>query len=117
MNGNFVYLSKENCRRRMDERTSIACVLPSERDTGLCSYALLFFLLEKQNLFLQKYCQQSKIKYDNINNINIELIESGIIIFYGKCNSFECLVLSLSYKIKFTNDDDFYEVISKYHYL
>ncbi|OPL21215.1 hypothetical protein AM593_08590, partial [Mytilus galloprovincialis] len=78
VNGNFVYLSKENCRRRMDERTSIACVLPSERDNGLCSYALLFFLLEKQNLFLQKYCQQmgqgTKVEY-NFTNLERQLMD------------------------------------------
>ncbi|XP_076109129.1 E3 ubiquitin-protein ligase rnf213-alpha-like [Mytilus galloprovincialis] len=82
MNGNFVYLSKENCRRRMDERTSIACVLPSERDTGLCSYALLFFLLEKQNLFLQKYCQQSKIKYDSLPKVNVKDLSAAHLISY-----------------------------------
>lgn len=64
VNGNFVFLSKENCRRIIDESTPIAYVLPSERDTGLCSYALIFLLLEKQNLFLEKYCKQRTTKYD-----------------------------------------------------
>ncbi|VDI64880.1 Hypothetical predicted protein, partial [Mytilus galloprovincialis] len=82
MNGNFVYLSKENCRRRMDERTSIACVLPSERDTGLCSYALLFFLLEKQNLFLQKYCQQIKIKYNSLPKVTVQDLSAAHLISY-----------------------------------
>ncbi|CAC5380698.1 RNF213 [Mytilus coruscus] len=82
VNGNFVYLSKKNCRRRMDERTSIAYVLPSERDTGLCSYALLFFLLEKQNLFLQKYCQQSKIKYDSLPRVNVKDLSAAHLISY-----------------------------------
>ncbi|VDH89970.1 Hypothetical predicted protein [Mytilus galloprovincialis] len=66
----------------MEERTPIAYVLPSERDTGLCSYALLFFLLEKQNLFLQKYCQQSKTKYDSLPKVNVKDLSAAHLISY-----------------------------------
>ncbi|CAG2239384.1 RNF213 [Mytilus edulis] len=107
MNGNFVYLSKENCRRRMDERTSIACVLPSERDTGLCSYALLFFLLEKQNLFLQKYCQQSKINlWDDFGTGETKLLENN------DKESFDNISSTFKQKLSEGQSDALYEILN-----
>jgi hypothetical protein len=62
VDGKLVSMSKENCRKKIDDKTPISFVLPTHKESGLCSFALLFFLMEKQNLFLQKYCLQSKIE-------------------------------------------------------
>ncbi|VDI23651.1 Hypothetical predicted protein [Mytilus galloprovincialis] len=82
VNGTIVYLSKENCNRKMDDKTSLSYILPAKTEDGLCSFAVLFFLLEKQNLFLQKYCIESKIKYDRLPRVHIRDISAAHLISY-----------------------------------
>ncbi|VDI72431.1 Hypothetical predicted protein [Mytilus galloprovincialis] len=61
-NESLVTVDKEYCRKDITEDTSISHLIPTYKDAGLCSYALLFFLLKKQNIFLDNYCSQTKQK-------------------------------------------------------
>ena len=61
-NESLVTVAKEYCRTEITEKTPISVLIPTHRDAGLCSYVLLFFLLKKQNMFLQNYCGQTKQK-------------------------------------------------------
>ncbi|CAG2226879.1 RNF213 [Mytilus edulis] len=82
LNGSFVYLSKEYCQKRMDDKTSVSYILPANKGHGLCSYVLLFFLLEKQNLFLQKYCIEGRIKYDSLPRVKVKDLSTAHLISY-----------------------------------
>ncbi|CAC5422253.1 RNF213 [Mytilus coruscus] len=82
LNGSFVYLSKENCQKRMDDKTAVSYILPANKEHGLCSYVLLFFLLEKQNLFLQKYCIEGRIKYDSLPRVKVKDLSTAHLISY-----------------------------------
>lgn len=57
VNGNIIKVRKEMCRERIDSRSPVSVLLPTLKDEGLCSYMMLRFLLEKQNNFLDKFCQ------------------------------------------------------------
>ncbi|CAG2255753.1 RNF213 [Mytilus edulis] len=64
VNGFFVSVNKEHLRRQIDSKTPVSFLLPTLRtDGGLCAYMLLRFLLERQNSFLEKYCQKSNKMY------------------------------------------------------
>jgi len=53
-------LPAEYAQRPIDEDSCLAVLLPSLRDYGLCSIALLFFLHKKQNDFLEEYSKLKK---------------------------------------------------------
>jgi len=55
-------LPTEYAQRPVDEESCLAIFLPSLRDYGLCSIALMFFLYEKQNDFLERYSKLKKQK-------------------------------------------------------
>ena len=55
-------LPSEYAQRPVNEDSCLAMLLPSLRDFGLCSLALLYFLYEKQNDFLERYAKLRKTK-------------------------------------------------------
>jgi len=55
-------LPTEYAQRPVDEDSCLATFLPSLRDYGLCSIALLYFLHGKQNDFLEQYSKLKKQK-------------------------------------------------------
>lgn len=50
-----IYVPREYCQETISSNSCLAMLLPSLRGQGLCSYALVHFLLMKQNEFLQQY--------------------------------------------------------------
>ena len=54
-----MFVAKEYCGPITD-KTPISYILPTTKEAGLCSYALLDFLTRKQNDFLDKYMLESK---------------------------------------------------------
>lgn len=54
-----MFVAKDYCRPITDQ-TPISHLLPTTKEAGLCSYALLDYLTRKQNDFLDKYMQESK---------------------------------------------------------
>lgn len=54
-----VYLPKDICNK-ITMKEPIGYLLPTFEDIGLCSYALLYFLLQKQNTFLMEYCKERR---------------------------------------------------------
>ncbi|XP_063404431.1 E3 ubiquitin-protein ligase rnf213-alpha-like [Mytilus trossulus] len=81
-NESLVTVDKEYCRKDITEDTSISHLIPTYKDAGLCSYALLFFLLKKQNIFLDNYCAQTKQKEDNLPKVHVKDISSAHLISY-----------------------------------
>ncbi|VDI18579.1 Hypothetical predicted protein, partial [Mytilus galloprovincialis] len=82
VNGSILYLSKEDCHKKIDDKTVLSYILPARKEKGLCAYALLFFLLEKQNLFLQKYCSEGGTKYDRLPRVHVRDISTAHLISY-----------------------------------
>ena len=53
-------MPKELCRRPISEKTPISVLLPTMKEAGICSFALLDFLLRKQNDFLDRYMKATE---------------------------------------------------------
>ena len=81
-NESLVTVAKEYCRSDITDESPVSRLLPTHRDAGLCSYVLLFYLLKKQNLFLQNYCVQSKQKEDSLPKVHVKDISSAHLISY-----------------------------------
>lgn len=58
----LIRVPKEYCQKTLSVEQPVAMLLPTFRDQGLCSYGLLYYLLKKQNSFLQEYCKVKKAK-------------------------------------------------------
>ena len=93
-NESLVTVSKEYCRSDITEKTPISYLLPTHRDAGLCSYVLLFFLLKKQNLFLQNYCDQCKRKENSLPKVHVKDISSAHLISYHPDRDLLTMVLA-----------------------
>ncbi|CAG2212879.1 RNF213 [Mytilus edulis] len=78
----FGHLLEDYIMKDITEDTSISHLIPTYKDAGLCSYALLFFLLKKQNIFLDNYCTQTKQKEDNLPKVHVKDISSAHLISY-----------------------------------
>ncbi|KAK3096790.1 hypothetical protein FSP39_003301 [Pinctada imbricata] len=73
---------KEYCRRPIDYSSSVSQLLPSQKEAGLCSYGLLYFLLKKQNSFLEKYCKLKKIIEKNVHRVQLSELTAAHLISY-----------------------------------
>ncbi|CAC5391523.1 RNF213 [Mytilus coruscus] len=83
VNGNVIHVNKELCRRCIDSRSPVSVLLPTLRDDGLCSYMMLRFLLERQNNFLQKFCQVEKgQRLESLPKVKVKDISSAHLISY-----------------------------------
>ncbi|XP_071137099.1 E3 ubiquitin-protein ligase rnf213-alpha-like [Mytilus edulis] len=81
-NESIVTVDKSHCRTDITEKTAISHLIPTYRDAGLCSYVLLFFLLKKQNLFLQEYCARFKIKEESLPKVYVRDISAAHLVSY-----------------------------------
>jgi hypothetical protein len=52
-------VQKEYCKMTINDKTQISLLLPTTKEAGLCSYAMLDFLMRKQNDFLDKYLKET----------------------------------------------------------
>ncbi|XP_062573630.1 E3 ubiquitin-protein ligase rnf213-alpha-like, partial [Saccostrea cucullata] len=73
---------KEYCHKSINESHPISVLLPTFRDAGLCSYGLLYFLLKKQNNFLQEYCKKKKMQYTQLPKVPVNDVTSPHLISY-----------------------------------
>ncbi|XP_052062678.1 E3 ubiquitin-protein ligase rnf213-alpha-like isoform X2 [Mytilus californianus] len=80
--GNLLMIDKAYCRSKFTDDTPVSYLIPTYQDAGLCSYVLLFFLLEKQDLFLQSYCSQRKLKEESLPTVHVKDISSAHLISY-----------------------------------
>lgn len=55
-------IPKEFCQKPITDAHPVSVLMPTFRDNGLCAYGLLYYLLKKQNNFLQEYCKVKKFK-------------------------------------------------------
>lgn len=70
-----VQLSNEECKKITME-DHIGYLLPTFQDRGLCSYALLYFLLQKQNTFLKEYCKERRCQYSDLPVVHLKDLTS-----------------------------------------
>ncbi|KAK3098458.1 hypothetical protein FSP39_019662 [Pinctada imbricata] len=82
-------------------RSPLSQLLPTHRDAGLCSYVLLYFLLYKQNKFLQEYCQQTKTRYDGLPRVTLgELSPAHLIMYHPDRDIYPMLLANCSYSFE-----------------
>ncbi|XP_061169263.1 E3 ubiquitin-protein ligase RNF213-like isoform X1 [Saccostrea echinata] len=73
---------KEYCQKPITESHPVSVLLPTFRDAGLCSYGLLYFLLKKQNNFLQEYCKKKRMQYTQLPKVQVNDVTSAHLISY-----------------------------------
>ncbi|VDI52044.1 Hypothetical predicted protein [Mytilus galloprovincialis] len=66
----------------IDDDTPVSFLLPSHTDQGFLSYILLYFLLQRQNLFLEKYRQSKSIGFHARPFVQVRDITSTHMISY-----------------------------------
>ncbi|XP_062580329.1 E3 ubiquitin-protein ligase rnf213-alpha-like [Saccostrea cucullata] len=60
----------------------VSLFLPTFREHGLCSYGLLYFLLKKQNSFLEEYCRKKDIEFGKLPKVKVREITHAHLISY-----------------------------------
>nr|XP_022293483.1 E3 ubiquitin-protein ligase rnf213-alpha-like isoform X1 [Crassostrea virginica] len=78
----LIRVPKEYCQKTLSVEQPVAMLLPTFRDQGLCSYGLLYYLLKKQNSFLQEYCKVKKAKYADLPKVELKDVTSAHLISY-----------------------------------
>ncbi|XP_056014152.1 E3 ubiquitin-protein ligase rnf213-alpha-like isoform X2 [Ostrea edulis] len=73
---------KEYCQKPITEDHPVSVLLPTFRDAGLCSYGLLYYLLKKQNNFLQEYCKKKKAQYTQLPKVHVTDVTTAHLISY-----------------------------------
>ncbi|XP_053396335.1 E3 ubiquitin-protein ligase rnf213-alpha-like isoform X2 [Mercenaria mercenaria] len=87
-------VSKEYCNKSITDKTPISMLLPTTKEAGLCSYALLDFLMRKQNDFLDKYLKEAHRKSGSISSVNPKEVTSAHLISYDPQHDILPLVLA-----------------------
>ncbi|XP_053396339.1 E3 ubiquitin-protein ligase rnf213-alpha-like isoform X2 [Mercenaria mercenaria] len=87
-------VSKEYCNRSVNDKTPVSVLLPTTKEAGLCSYALLDFLMRKQNDFLDQYLKEANRKSDSISSVNPREVTSAHLISYDPQQDILPLVLA-----------------------
>ncbi|XP_061169142.1 E3 ubiquitin-protein ligase RNF213-like [Saccostrea echinata] len=89
--GTFTFLTPKGNRQLpiecsqkiITEKDWITYLLPTFQDNGLCSYALLYFLLKKQNTFLMEYCRRKNYQYKDLPKVHLkDLTTAHLICFH-----------------------------------
>ncbi|VDI81602.1 Hypothetical predicted protein [Mytilus galloprovincialis] len=81
-NGGILRVGKSHCRKPIDDKTPVCYLLPTYKDTGLCAYLTLRFLLEKQNAFLDDYCRHKQIPYRSLPRVHVKDISVAHLISF-----------------------------------
>ncbi|XP_052087598.1 E3 ubiquitin-protein ligase rnf213-alpha-like isoform X5 [Mytilus californianus] len=77
-----IRVNKAHCRKRIDGKTPVSYLLPTYRDSGLCGFILLWFLLEKQNTFLGDFCREKGVLYTSLPRVSVKDISAAHLISY-----------------------------------
>eukprot|EP00105_Crassostrea_gigas_P007927 XP_011422344.1 PREDICTED: E3 ubiquitin-protein ligase rnf213-alpha [Crassostrea gigas] len=75
-------IPKEFCQKPITDAHPVSVLLPTFRDSGLCAYGLLYYLLKKQNNFLQEYCKVKKLKYTELPKVQLRDVTPAHLISY-----------------------------------
>ncbi|XP_062574164.1 E3 ubiquitin-protein ligase rnf213-alpha-like [Saccostrea cucullata] len=81
----FKQIQGDTCNFTLNEKCPISYFLPTFSDEGLCSYGLLYFLLNKQNEFLKKYSKVGNtfIGFKDLPRVSLsDLTASHLISFH-----------------------------------
>ncbi|XP_060586335.1 E3 ubiquitin-protein ligase rnf213-alpha-like [Ruditapes philippinarum] len=87
-------VQKEYCQQTINDKTQISLLLPTTKEAGLCSYAMLDFLMRKQNDFLDKYLKETQRKQSSISSVNPKEVTSAHLISYDPQHDILPLVLA-----------------------
>ncbi|VDI24291.1 Hypothetical predicted protein, partial [Mytilus galloprovincialis] len=82
LENNVLSIDKSYFRAAISDDTPISYLIPTYRDAGLCSYILLYFLLKKQNMFIEQYCYQRKLSAESLPKVHVKDISSAHLISY-----------------------------------
>ncbi|CAG2252468.1 RNF213 [Mytilus edulis] len=82
LENNILAIDKSYFRSSISDDTPISYLIPTYRDAGLCSYILLYFLLKKQNMFIEQYCYQRKLSAKSLPKVHVKDISSAHLISY-----------------------------------
>ncbi|XP_021363666.1 E3 ubiquitin-protein ligase rnf213-alpha-like isoform X2 [Mizuhopecten yessoensis] len=80
--GCIAVVSKEFCSKQITDSTPISMLLPTKKDAGLCSYILVYFLLKKQNEFLEKYCRCKTLNASDLQKVKVHNLSPAHLISY-----------------------------------
>ncbi|KAL4233165.1 hypothetical protein ACF0H5_007850 [Mactra antiquata] len=86
-------ISKEYCTQSIVDTTPISILLPTTKEAGLCSYAMLDFLMRKQNDFLDRYKKESR-RRSTINTVSPREVTSAHLISYNPDHDILPLILA-----------------------
>eukprot|EP00105_Crassostrea_gigas_P007930 XP_011422347.1 PREDICTED: E3 ubiquitin-protein ligase rnf213-alpha isoform X2 [Crassostrea gigas] len=75
-------IPKEFCQKPITDAHPVSVLMPTFRDNGLCAYGLLYYLLKKQNNFLQEYCKVKKFKYTELPKVQLRDVTPAHLISY-----------------------------------
>ncbi|XP_052062754.1 E3 ubiquitin-protein ligase rnf213-alpha-like isoform X2 [Mytilus californianus] len=82
LENNVLAIDKSYFRSAISDDTPISYLIPTYRDAGLCSYILLYFLLKKQNMFIEQYCYQRRLSAETLPQVHVKDISSAHLISY-----------------------------------
>ncbi|XP_063441660.1 E3 ubiquitin-protein ligase rnf213-alpha-like [Mytilus trossulus] len=82
LENNVLSIDKSYFRAGLSDDTPISYLIPTYCDAGLCSYILLYFLLKKQNMFIEQYCYQRKLSAESLPKVHAKDISSAHLISY-----------------------------------
>ncbi|XP_053396018.1 E3 ubiquitin-protein ligase rnf213-alpha-like [Mercenaria mercenaria] len=85
---------KEYCVNSMNDKTTVAMLLPTTKEGGLCSYALLDFLMRKQNDFLHNYLKETQREASSVSCIAPNDVTSAHLICYDPHRDILPLILA-----------------------
>ncbi|XP_053396017.1 E3 ubiquitin-protein ligase rnf213-alpha-like [Mercenaria mercenaria] len=82
------------CEHGINDDTPLSMLLPTTGGVGLCSFALLDFLMRKQNDFLDKYIKETERNSDHISKVSPKEVTSAHLISYDALHDLLPLILA-----------------------
>ncbi|XP_053388236.1 E3 ubiquitin-protein ligase rnf213-alpha-like [Mercenaria mercenaria] len=87
-------VEKEYCNMSINEKTPLSMLLPTEKEIGLCFYALLDFLMRRQNDFLDNYVKVMNREPSAMSKISPREVTSAHLISFDPQRDLIPLVLA-----------------------
>ncbi|KAL3881535.1 hypothetical protein ACJMK2_027967, partial [Sinanodonta woodiana] len=96
------HVLQDYCRKRIDGSTPISQLLPSSSGAGLCTWSLMWFLLKKQNDFLDEYCKMRKSSStENLPEVKVrELTPAHLISYHPEQDILPLVLANCNYSFK-----------------
>nr|XP_006819936.1 PREDICTED: E3 ubiquitin-protein ligase RNF213-like [Saccoglossus kowalevskii] len=95
-----LYVSKELCSQPIDENSSIAMVLPTRKADGVCSTALVDFLIITQNEFIDQYVRICKVDSSDDEILPCDLTPAHLIAYDPEKDLLPIVLSHCSYSLQ-----------------